>query len=120
MNRIAWGIAGLFVMLGAAAAPADIELRITTDADANDNGGADEFVVIPDDGIAQTVYIWGKSTPTAETIKEFNFDLNSSGSGLTFSNAAISPFFTGVGGISVDTVEAFTPGGLLLRRPASP
>ncbi|UCC30075.1 MAG: hypothetical protein JSU86_17990 [Phycisphaerales bacterium] len=46
-------------------------------------------------GAAHTVYIWGTGNPATEDVGLFNFDLNSSGSALTFSNAAIGPSFTG-------------------------
>ena len=94
MNRFASVTAGLFVLLGASVAPAGIEFVITTDTNLNDNGGVDEFVAIPDDGTARTVYIWGTSTPTTtEVVFEFNFDLNTSGSGLSFSSPTIGSAF---------------------------
>ncbi len=70
-----------------------VDIIITTDADLNDNGGKDEFVPLPDDGVSRTVYIWGASTTAAEAILEFNFDLDGSGSGLSFESVTPGPVF---------------------------
>ncbi len=82
---------------------ADALIVITTDSNLNDNGRIDEFVAVPDDGNPHTIYIWAASTPTTESLFEFNFDLNTSGADLTFSNATIGLAFTNVSGSIVDT-----------------
>ena len=89
-------VVGLLLLFGAVSARADITFVITTDSDLTDNGGVDQHdPSVFADGAAHTVYIWGMADPSAETVGLFNFDLNDSGSALTFSNATIGPSFTG-------------------------
>lgn len=94
--------AASFFLLAFTAASADMALIITTDPNLNDNGGVDEFTPIPVGG-SETVYVWGVSTPSAQTIGEFNFHFVDSGSALSFSTGAIGSLFTGVSGSISDT-----------------
>ena len=103
MRSVWFAAVGVAVISGATTAYAGVTLVITTDSELNNNGGIDEFIALPADGVPRTVYIWGSATPNSQTIFEFNFDLNGSGSGLSFSNAAICSFFTGVSGSLADT-----------------
>ena len=68
-------LAALVTGLGSGMVFGDATFVITTDSDLNDNGGVDQFVPLPPDGVTRTLYIWGASTGIQETIREFNFDL---------------------------------------------
>lgn len=98
MNRFCGLAVGIVSLLGAAFASGDIVLVITTDSDLSDNGGVDEFVPVPSDGLPHTVYIWAAPTPNDETLVEFNFDLTSGGQSLSFDNAVIGQFLADVSG----------------------
>lgn len=80
----------LAMCLLAPTASANVVLTITTDNDLSDG---DDFS-FPFDGAFHTLYIWGRSEPTVETIDDFNFDLDPSGGALSFANASIGALFT--------------------------
>lgn len=69
----------------------EVKLVMTTDDGDVDSG--DDFVICPCDGETSTIYIWGKAGPDDDYIAEFNFDLDVSGSSLTFSDATIGQYF---------------------------